>query len=355
MRNKAYSQLRERLVKSAKEHKKPILAHFELTARCNLDCKMCYIHNQDNAAVLNKELTTAQWKKIFDEAYNSEMMYAYLTGGECLLRKDFKDLYLHLWNKRLMVSVQTNGTLLNDEYVEFFKTYRPDAIRISLYGSSEENYLKVTGHKGYEKAVGAIRKLKDAGIDIRVSVTPSKYMLDDYMRILQFCKDEGFDVDNNDLMLLPNRDDPKKNDYYMSNDEVLSLSKQRAELYKELVPVENTPEPLGSMKEAPPKGLTCNGGNCLAAITWEGKMHPCLNAMVGGFDVLQLGYAEAWRRTVEAAAQVEQAIECEGCAYTKVCPKCPAFRLQDFHSGHCNPAVCELTRKLVAAGVKKLQ
>ena len=355
MRSKAYSQLRERLVKSAKEQKKPILAHFELTSRCNLDCKMCYVHNQDNAAVSSKELSTAQWKKIFDEAYNSELMYAYLTGGECLLRKDFKDLYLHLWNKQLMVSVQTNGTLLNEEYVEFFKTYRPDAIRISLYGSSEENYLKVAGHKGFEKAVGAIRSLKDAGIDIRVSVTPSKYMLDDYMRILQFCKDEGFDVDNNDLMLLPNRDDPAKNDYYMSNDEVLSLSKQRAELHKELVPVENTPEPFGSMEEVPPKGLTCNGGNCLAAITWEGKMHPCLNAMVGGFDVLQMGYAEAWRRTVEAAAQVEQAIECSGCAYTKVCPKCPSFRLLDLHSGHCNPAVCELTRKLVAAGVKKLQ
>lgn len=354
MRNRAYIQMKNRMVNLAKAQKKPILGHFELTSRCNLDCKMCYVHTQNHGEAFSKELTTAQWKRIFDEAYENEMLYAYLTGGECLLRKDFKELYLHLWNKRVMVSVQTNGTLLDDEYVQFFKTYRPDEIRISLYGSSEEGYRRVTGHMGFAKTVATISALQKAGIDVSIAVTPSKYMLDDYMNILKLCRSRGFEVRYNDLILLPNRTEPDKTDYYMSDEEIISLSRQRAELRRKLVPCEKTPEPQGNMEEASKQGLTCNAGNCLAAVTWEGKMHPCLNAMVGGADVLQLGYAEAWKQTVEAASYVKYGKECVGCAYDKVCPKCPTHRLTGLKTGHCNPAVCELTRKLVAAGVKKL-
>lgn len=355
MRNRAYKQIKNRMVNRAKEQKKPILGHFELTSRCNLDCKMCYVHTQGGGEACSKELSTEQWKRIFDEAYDSEMLYAYFTGGECLLRKDFKELYLHLWNKRVMISVQTNGTLLDDEYVKFFKTYRPDAIRISLYGSNEAGYLKVTGHKGFYKTVAAISALQEAGIDVSVAITPSKYMLDDYMNILRLCKSKGFEVLDNDLILLPNRTEPNKTDYYMSDEEILSLSKQRAELNKKLEPKEKIPEPQGKQKIAPVKGLLCNAGNCMAAVTWDGKMYPCLNAMVGGADVLELGYAGAWKKTVEEAAQVQYGIECVGCPYDKVCPKCPSLRLTGLKTGHCNPAVCELTRRLVAAGVKKLE
>ena len=346
--------MKKRMVKLAKEQKKPILGHFELTSRCNLDCKMCYVHTKNHGEVCDNELSTAQWKQIFDEAVECGMSYAYLTGGECLVRKDFKELYLHLWNKRLMVSVQTNGTLLNDEYIEFFKTYHPDAIRISLYGSNEDGYLKVTGHKGFEKTIAAITGLQKAGVDVSVAVTPSKYMLGDYVEILTLCKEKGFDVLYNELTLLPNRTDSGKTDYFMNDEEMLLVSRQREEMRRKLTPRGNTPSPQGNMRMDSAVGLTCNAGNCLAAVSWEGKMYPCLNAMVGGADVLKLGYAEAWKRTVEAAAQVIYGMECVGCVYDKVCPKCPALRLTGLNTGHCNPAVCELTRKLVAAGVKKL-
>lgn len=356
MRNSAYKQIRDDIVKSAKEQKKPVLGHFELTARCNLDCKMCYVHNQSNAEYLHKELATEQWKRIFDEAYENELLYASLSGGECLLRKDFKELYLHLWNKNVFVTVLTNGTLVNDDYVEFFKTYPPDMIQISLYGSSEDGYLSLAGHKGFEKAISAISTLEEAGIDVRVAVTPSRYMKEDFINILNVCKEKGFHAVNTEIFLVPNRDDPSKDDYYLTDDEIVSLSIQRAELSHTLDPVECTPEPCGPMCKAPAKGLTCNAGNCLATVTWEGKMYPCFNAMIGdGVSLLEMSYAEAWEKTKQAASEVVYGAECVGCAYDKTCPKCPSFRLNDLYSGHCNPIVCDMTRKLVAAGVKKLK
>lgn len=356
MRDPVYKQIREDFKKAAIASKTPILGHFELTARCNLDCKMCYVHNQNNAECLKRELTTEQWKRIFDEAIESELLYASLTGGECLLRKDFKELYLHLWNKNIFVTVLSNGVLINEDYVEFFKTYPPDMIQISLYGSNEDAYVNLTGHKGFEKVIWAIEALGKAGIDVRVGISPSKFMYDDFVNIWKLSREKKFYTVNNDIMVLPNRDDRDKDDHYLTEDEIVSLSIQRAELAGPLTPCENPPKICGSMCEPPAKGLTCNAGNCLATITWDGKMYPCIGAMAGdGCSLLEMSYAEAWKKTVKAVSEVVYGIECVGCPYDKTCAKCPAFRLKDLYSGHCNPSMCEVTQRLVAAGVKKLE
>lgn len=357
MHNITYTQFRDEIVKSAMEHKKPVFGHFELTARCNLDCKMCYVHNQNNAEYLHKELTTEQWKKIFDAAFENDLLYASLSGGECLLRKDFKELYLYLWNKNLFVTVQTNGTLINEDYVEFFKTYPPDKIQISLYGCNEEGYIRVTGHKGFERTVSSIRALMDAGITVFVSITPTAYLKgDDYINAVRFCKENKFLLNNTTPLLLPNRDNPEKDDYYLSEDEIVSLSVRRAMLDGELIPVECTPEVGGPMKEDPPNGLYCTAGNCLATILWDGRMYPCYNALIGdGASVLKMSYEEAWKKTVQLASTVLHCSECVGCPYDKTCPSCRALRMKDPYSGHCKPEICEMTRKLVAAGVKKLE
>lgn len=355
MGNTTYEQWKRRIAKSAKEKKKPVFAQFELTGRCNLDCKMCYVHNLDTTTCLSKELSTEEWKRIFDEAIAQELLFATLTGGECLLRPDFRELYLHLWKRGVKVSVLTNGILLDESYVEFFKAYPPDKIQISLYGSDEDGYLRVTGHRGFERAVAAIRSLMDAKLNLRVVTTPSRYMGEDYMKILRFCREQGFPLHLGELLLIQNRDDPSKDDYFLSMAEITALSVERAALYRSLKPVECTPEPWGPMTEMPLKGLTCSAGTCLASVMWDGVMYPCPNAMVGGGASLrEMSYAEAWKHTVAAAAEVVYGAECVGCPYDKVCPKCPAIRLTGLHTGHCNPAVCELTRRLVAEGVKKL-
>ena len=356
MQNKAYLQWKKTIIKQAKERKTPIMGQFELTGRCNLNCKMCYVHNLNAADCLARELSTEEWKRIFDEACAQELLFATLTGGECLLRPDFRELYLYLWKRGVKVTVYTNGVLLDQEYITFFKTYKPETIQISLYGSDESGYINVTEHRGFEKTVAAIRGLIEAKVNVRVVTTPNHYMGDDYIKILRFCKEQGFPLQLGELILVPNRDNPEKKDYFLTMDKIKELAIERTLLYRELTPREHTPEPCGPMLHSPRKGLTCNAGACLVCVMWDGVMYPCPNAMVGGGASLrEMSYADAWKHTVEAASQVIQGIECEGCAYDAVCPKCPTLRLTGLTTGHCNPAVCEMSRHLVAAGVHKLE
>lgn len=354
MRNKAYEQWKRRMLLSAKKAKVPVVTHFELTPRCNLDCKMCYIHNADSNALRDRELNTDTWKRIFDEAYDSGMLFANLSGGECMLRSDFKELYLYLWKKRVMVAVLTNGTLIDDDYLDFFKRYPPAEVQVSLYGSNEENYVRVTGHRGFERAMKAIRMLMEAQIPVHVAVTPSKYMKSDFINIRRICKENKFWCNPSEFILGKKRDEIDANDGDLTVDEIVELSIQQAQLDRCLTPVACVPEAGGSCEEAP-KGLTCSAGACAVLVSWDGTMQPCTMLQIDGPSLLEQSYSEAWEKIKAATAEMLRGAECVDCAYNKVCPKCPAKRLTGLYTGHCNPAVCEMTRRLVAAGVKKLE
>ena len=349
-----FKKWKEQMVASAKATKTPICATFELTPRCNLDCKMCYVHEQTSNNMGCKELSTTEWKKIFDEAYECGLMFAIVTGGECLLRNDFFELYLHLWKKRVFITVLTNGILMNDEHIELFKKYRPERVQVSLYGSTEDGYKNVTGHKGFEKAVSTIRRLTDAGIPTEVALTPSKYMKNDYMSTLRFCKENGFRYKQSDFLLMKKRDDGNSVAYHLENDDIVRLATERAVLLGKLnLPKCELPVCGGSSKESP-KGLVCNAGKTATMISWDGRMCLCTGIPVSKASVLEMPYAEAWEKTKEAAQEILLGMECVGCPYDELCPKCPALRLTGMYTGHCDPKVCEVTRRLVAAGVKKL-
>lgn len=73
--------------------------------------------------------------------------------------------------KRIIVELYTNGALINEEIIDIFSQYPPLLVDISLYGSCEETYKKVTGVSGaFDKIMNNIRSLIDAGIRVSIKV-----------------------------------------------------------------------------------------------------------------------------------------------------------------------------------------
>ena len=87
--------------KNASQKRIPIHGHFELTPKCNFDCKMCYIHSKINK-VIKEKLSFFDWVKIIDEAIEAGMVFASLSGGECLLSPYFDKIYLYLKQKGII-------------------------------------------------------------------------------------------------------------------------------------------------------------------------------------------------------------------------------------------------------------
>ena len=154
----------------------PIAGNFELTARCNFNCPMCYVHMtpEQLKATGKQELTAGQWIKIAKEARDKGMIFVLLTGGEPLVRKDFFEIYQGMKELGLLISINTNGSMLTGEILERFLQDPPVRFNISLYGGSNETYENMCGLPVYNRVKENIRSLREAGVDVslNLSITP---------------------------------------------------------------------------------------------------------------------------------------------------------------------------------------
>ena len=91
-----YDAFISKIFSDADEKFIPLWGAFELTSRCPLDCKMCYVHKKENdCEAKSLEKSTEWWINLTEEAKNAGMFMLLLTGGEPLLRKDFEEIYLN--------------------------------------------------------------------------------------------------------------------------------------------------------------------------------------------------------------------------------------------------------------------
>ena len=124
-----------------KEHRGLFSFDLEITARCNNDCRHCYINLPagDMEARL-KELTLEEIGSIADQAVALGALWVLISGGEPLLRDDFEEIYMLLKRKGLLVSVFTNATLIRERHIALFQKYPPRDIEVTVYGATERTY-----------------------------------------------------------------------------------------------------------------------------------------------------------------------------------------------------------------------
>ena len=255
----------------------------EITARCNNNCKHCYINLPENDIKAKQiELSYSEITSIIDEAVSLGALWCSFTGGEPLLRDDFADLYLYSKKKGLLTSVLTNATLITDEHVELFKRYPPRNLEISVYGVSKKIYECVSTTKGsFKKFEHGINKLIDNKIPISLKAPALKSNHQEYKSIIAFCKKhsrEGyvrFDpllflrIDNdrlrnrliNNERLSPEELKILKDRYFTTDDRCVSLGIECSENQTENKNKKNS--------------FTCNAGKNSCKIGYDAYVSPC--------------------------------------------------------------------------------
>lgn len=157
----------------------PLSGTFELTPRCNLNCKMCYIRmTPEEMRPFGRERTAEEWISLGKTCAENGMLFLLLTGGEPFLRPDFREIYSALKKLGLFISVNTNGTLITDELLDFLSKDPPQILNITLYGASNETYKKLCGNpNGFSIVSSVIDKLiaRHIAVQINVSLTPDNF------------------------------------------------------------------------------------------------------------------------------------------------------------------------------------
>ena len=141
----------------------PIAGNFELTARCNFNCPMCYVHmTEEQVKESGKELTAQQWLDIARAARDKGMIFVLLTGGEPLVRKDFFEIYRGMKELGLLISINSNGSLIRGEVLERFLEDPPFRFNMSLYGGRNAIYKRTCGLPAIDLVRENIRALRQA-------------------------------------------------------------------------------------------------------------------------------------------------------------------------------------------------
>ena len=318
----------------------PLSGSFELTPCCNMACKMCYVRmtraEQEAIAPLR---TAEEWIALGQEAKNRGMLYLLLTGGEPFLRPDFRQIFQSLHKMGLILSINSNATLIDEETVAWLKETPPSRINITLYGASDETYERLCGNpRGFTQTTKAIRLLREAGIPVKINCSLTPFNAEDADGIFAFAKQEKLLVQATSYMFPPLRRDmsmvgqnerftPEEAAYQSGRLVCLANGNEWfLESIKEGLPpipaeTEDCPE-TGAEGE----GIRCRAGKCSFWVTWNGTFMPCgMMPIADAENVFEVGFDRAWKCAHEYANGIRLPAKCAACEARDTCKACAAM------------------------------
>lgn len=291
----------------------PLQGTFELTPRCNFNCKMCYIHlSNEQADAIGRELTNEEWLKIAQDAKDAGMLYLTLTGGEIFSRPNFKELYIELSKMGFLISLLTNGALINEDVLGWLSEYPPYRIRITLYGVSNETYYDVCGiQNGFDNVDHAIDLIKEAGIPLSLVGTIINLNEKDLKLMYEYSHTKHLPFAHSIAIAKPVRGAIRNVENYRLD-------------------VKNAPE---SVKKALAKSPRiyhgqhpmddCGSYRECYWITWNGDMILCSFLSKPKVSVMDYDFITAWNTLNHQLRLLKKPEKCISCKYEYYCKKCP--------------------------------
>lgn len=343
----------------------PFTAGFELTAKCNLNCVHCYAKPGRG----HKDMTTEEFKTIFDTLVDRGLLDAYFTGGEIFTRPDFEELYLHAKKRGVLISLLSNITLLTKKHIELFKEYPVEVISTTMYGYTEDAYERVTGVKGsYKQFMAALELLEHSGIKFELKYVAMEQNYDDIYKMREFGKQLGvpmviiLDVhpmSDGSTAPMEFRLTPQDAfDFDIKDEGRRCFWKDVA---KDLLTGEIKMRPQRTTERFENGFLyPCSIANQHVFITSDYKMQGCVRASYRQFDLHKGTFDEGWaylqREFVDRKSS--EHYKCNSCQNIRFCEHCVAnFMLTYGDEEHVDPFFCEvaaLRKQFVDQEIKRI-
>jgi len=319
----------------------PLSGTFELSPICNFNCRMCYVRKtaEDVRKHDRPVMQMDQWLDIAKRARKAGMLYLLLTGGEPLLWPDFWMLYEELSKMGFLISINTNGSLIDEEAIARFKKMPPTRINITLYGAGDASYEALCRTKdAFAKVDKAITDLQKAGITVKLNGSLTPENVGDLEACTAYAQEKGLIYQTNTYMFPPVRRDeqlvgqnerftPKEAAYYSMRSYRLQYGEELYQAYLENIRKGYVPPPgLDESCVDPRDGKTrCRAGKAAFWITWDGWMTPCGMMTEPKIDVTEKTFDDAWVKLTEVSRELNVSGTCNSCQNRNLCHSCAAM------------------------------
>jgi pyruvate-formate lyase-activating enzyme len=170
----------------------PLQVSIEVTRRCPLECLHCYNNlPMGDMDAKRRELTKEEHFRVLDELVEMGCFWILYTGGEIFARKDFLEIYTYAKKKGFLITLFTNGTIINEQIADYLKEWPPFAIEITLYGRTRETYEALTAVPGsYDRCLRGIKLLKEQGLPLKLKTVATSINKHEVMAMRRFAEEE---------------------------------------------------------------------------------------------------------------------------------------------------------------------
>jgi len=307
----------------------PLQVSIEVTRRCPLECLHCYNNlPMGDMDAKRRELSKEEHFRVLDELVEMGCFWILYTGGEIFARKDFLEIYTYAKQKGFLITLFTNGTIINEQIADYLKEWPPFAIEITLYGRTRETYEALTAVPGsYDRCLRGIRLLKERGLPLKLKTVATSINKHEVMAMRRFAEEELGVEFKMDGQINP-----------------------RIDCSQSPLAVRLTPEEVVALDMAAPKGKSeylrlakhdlenppnlslidttyhCGGGMTGFALNAYGEMGICVISQQETFGIRESGVQQVWENALLGlrARKRTQVTKCVQCRIQSLCGMCPA-------------------------------
>ncbi|MGN1419286.1 MAG: anaerobic sulfatase maturase [Acutalibacteraceae bacterium] len=172
---------------------------------CNLRCKYCFycdvasVREDFSFGVMKTETAENLIRSALSFADGESVAFAFQGGEPLIAGMDYFSFFVETVkkynekNSRIFYSIQTNGTLLDDDWARFF-TKNEFLVGLSLDGDYEANRFRLTadGQNSYYKIIRAANKLKKHKTEFNILTVLTGSCAENATRIYKYFRDNGF-------------------------------------------------------------------------------------------------------------------------------------------------------------------
>lgn len=364
-------QITEYLYRKACAKKIPLAGTFELSPKCNLNCKMCYVRMSSEQVKSSGYLEKAadEWIELGKKCRDAGMLFLLITGGEPFLLKDFRKIYTELAKMGFIIKINTNATMIDKDTIEWLRVIPPSKINITVYGSSNETYEKLCNSpNGFDQVSNAIDLLKNANIPVKISMTLTEYNINDMEDIYKFAKEKNIEIRTTSYIFPPARKDEskvgvgermssEKAAYYELMGEKLRLSNEglikKSQNIKKMICLREEQIREGDSKLIP---MSCRAGRCTFWINWKGEMTPCGMMNFPKSNPFEIGFEHAWKEILGETNKIFLPKECSVCDLKSICHVCPSVAYAETGEFEKKPIyICDMTRYIYEEMLKPVE
>ena len=152
----------------------PLALFAEITHRCPMRCVYC--SNPLALEPAGRELDTATWCRVFDEAADLGVLQVHFSGGEPTARRDLACLVEHAAGRRLYTNLITSGILLDRQSVAILAGAGLEHVQVSFQDVEPAVGDRIGGLAGaHDRKLAAAACVREAGLALTVNVVVHRH------------------------------------------------------------------------------------------------------------------------------------------------------------------------------------